>query len=99
MASRLPTVIPGEGAPNTFYLSSILEYGGISLILTIVGLVIGSLYYQGVAEAALSKQVNWISVLEKMAACDPCRSFSWPFYGLSCLLLSAYRQAALSLLS
>jgi hypothetical protein len=65
MASRLPSVIPGEGAPNTFYLSSILDMVVLSLIITIVGLVIGSLYYQGVSEAALSKQVNWISILKR----------------------------------
>ncbi len=77
MASRLPTVIPGGGEPYTLYLPSILDVAGISLILTVIGLVIGSLYYLGVAEAALSNQVNWVSVLKK-----------WPRVSVQVILLA-----------
>jgi hypothetical protein len=77
MASRLPTLIPGDGEPLTLYMSSILELVGMSFALTVIGLVIGSLYYQGVSEAALSKQVNWASVLKR-----------WPRASINVLLLA-----------
>jgi hypothetical protein len=65
MASRLPASIPGGGAPNTLYLSSVWEIVVLSLTITVIGLTIGSLYFQGVSEAALSKKVNWPAVLKR----------------------------------
>ena len=77
MASRLPTSLPGGGAPLTLYLPSMVELVGMSLILTVIGLMIGSLYYQGVSEAALSKQVDWVSILKR-----------WPRSSVQVILLA-----------
>lgn len=75
MASWLPTAIPG-GEPTTIYLTSATSMVGISFILTITGLVLGSLFYLGVAEAALSNKVNWLATLK-----------SWPRATVQVLLL------------
>jgi hypothetical protein len=76
MASRLPTSIPGGGDPTILYITSGISMVGISLILTVVGLVLGSLYYLGVAEAALTNKVNWFATLK-----------SWPRVTVQVLLL------------
>ena len=77
MASWLPTAIPGGGEPSTLYLSSTLSVLVVCIILAITGLVLGSLYYLGVAEAALSNQVNWLATLK-----------SWPRVTVQVLLLA-----------
>jgi hypothetical protein len=77
MASRLPISIPGGGEPITFYLTSGISVTAISFILTLTGLVLGSLYYLGVAEAALSNKVNWLATLK-----------SWPRVTIKVLLLA-----------
>ena len=77
MASRLPTSIPGGGEPTVLYLTSGISLVGVSLILTITGLVLGSLYYLGVAEAALSNKVNWQATFK-----------SWPRVTVQVLLLA-----------
>jgi hypothetical protein len=79
MASRLPTSIPGAGVPSILHLNSTMEVVGVSLIVTVIGLVIGSLFYQGVSEAALSKQVDWSSVLKR-----------WPRASVQVVLLALF---------
>jgi hypothetical protein len=77
MASWLPTSIPGAGEPTTLYISSPISMVIISIILTIIGLVLGSLFYLGVAEAALSNKVNWLATIK-----------SWPRVTVQVLLLA-----------
>jgi hypothetical protein len=77
MASRLPTSIPGGGEPTTLFLASTISMVGICVILSIIGLVLGSLYYLGVSEAALSNKVDWLATLK-----------SWPRVTVQVLLLA-----------
>jgi hypothetical protein len=76
MASRLPISIPG-GEPSILYLTSGISLVAVSVILTITGLVLGSLYYLGVAEAALSNEVRWLATLK-----------TWPRVTVQVLLLA-----------
>lgn len=77
MASRLPLLTPGGGGPQILYITSMVEVISISLIVTFIGLVFGSLFFQGVSEAALSNRVHWPSVIKR-----------WPRASAQVLLLA-----------
>ncbi len=78
MASRLPVDAPGGFHVAIWQVSSWVSAIGFTLVFIAVGLLIGSLYYIGVAEAAMGKRVRVDRVLSV-----------WPWTSLQVLLLSA----------
>ncbi len=75
MAGRLPIEVP-NGALNFWELSSWGWIVVIWILLTVIGLIAGTLYYLVVAQAALAGQVSWRQAF-----------MEWPRASLQVLLL------------
>ncbi len=76
MSGRLPIAVPG-GAPAIFEITSIWSMIGLLLVFTIVGLILGALYYSLVAQAAIGGQVDLRKAL-----------ITWPRTSLQVLTLT-----------
>ena len=83
MASRSPVVTP-VGEPVHWEIRSLGAAFGLWLLLTIIGVVVGSLYFAAVAQAALAGEVSWQTLLGR-----------WPWNGVQTLLLTAFWMALL----
>jgi hypothetical protein len=63
MASRMPITAP-VGHPSSLELDSVMGVLGAWIILSLVGLVIGTLYFALVAQVALAGGVSWRQAFE-----------------------------------
>ena len=78
MASRLPIESP-LGAPINWEAHSLLAVLGVWLVMSLVGLVAGSLYFTIVVQATLDRKVDWGQVFAQ-----------WPWATLQVLLLALF---------
>jgi hypothetical protein len=76
MTSILPQTAP-IGTPVDIEVGSLITLVALALVLTLVGLVIGTLFYQFVAAAAVSESLDWQRILVQ-----------WPWSSLQVILLA-----------
>lgn len=87
MMSTAPTLLPG-GSPQVWQISSLGAALGIFILLTLFGLLIGTLYFQLIAQASLEGKIMWRDTLVR-----------WPWSALQVLLLALVWVALLVALS
>jgi hypothetical protein len=87
MISTAPTLVPG-GAPLVWEVSSLGAAFGIFILLTLLGLLVGTLYFQLIAQASLEGKILWPEILSR-----------WPWTFLQVLLLALVWVALLLALS
>jgi hypothetical protein len=87
MISTAPTLVPG-GSPRVWEVSSLGAAFGIFILLTLLGLLIGTLYFQLIAQASLEGTIMWRETLSR-----------WPWSALQVLLLALVWVALLAALS
>jgi len=76
MTSILPQMTP-VGSPQEIQIGSFAVLAGVTLVLSVSGLVLGTLFYQLVAATVLSGRINWRRVLA-----------AWPWSSLQVILLA-----------
>lgn len=76
MTSVLPQVTP-VGTPGEIQIGSFVVLAGVTLALSVSGLVLGTLFYQLVAAAVVSGKIHWQRVLAQ-----------WPWSSLQVILLA-----------
>jgi hypothetical protein len=62
MASLLPLEAP-VGTPALVEINSLIGVAGLFLLLTFIGLVLGTLFFNSVAHAAVSNEIRWRQIL------------------------------------
>jgi hypothetical protein len=65
------------GVPDPIEIKTLIGVAGVFLLLTFIGLVLGTLYYQTVAQATILNEVRWNRVLA-----------DWPWLSLQVVLLA-----------
>ena len=88
----VPSLLAGQpavgsplGAPPAWMIASVPLAVGLWLLVTLIGMVAGTLYFSGVAQAALSDQINWRQILGQ-----------WPWACLQVLVLAIVWLAILA---
>ena len=76
MASRQPITTP-LGNPQTWQVTSLGAVMGIWILLSLVGLVVGTFYFMAVAQASLGEKISWRETFA-----------NWPAASLKVLLLA-----------
>ena len=76
MASRQPITTP-LGNPQTWQVTSLGAVMGIWILLSLVGLVVGTFYFLAVAQASLGEKISWRETFA-----------NWPAASLKVLLLA-----------
>jgi hypothetical protein len=87
MISTAPTLVPG-GSPQVWQISSLGAAFGTFILLTLLGLLIGTFYFQLIAQASLEGKIMWRETLVR-----------WPWSALQVLLLALVWVALLAALS
>jgi hypothetical protein len=87
MISSAPTLVPG-GSPRVWEITSLGAAFGIFILLTLFGLLVGTLYFQLIAQASLEGRILWRETLLR-----------WPWSSLQVLLLALLWIAVLIALS
>lgn len=77
MASRLPIQAPKGFLPITIDIGSPITSMGLLLSLSLLGLVLGALYFEAVANASVTQPKNWLGILKR-----------WPRVSTQVLLLA-----------
>jgi len=87
MTSRLPIEIPG-GSPVMWELHSVWSVLGIWVLLSLLGLILGTLYFTTVTQAAISGEVHWGQALRQ-----------WPQLAFRVVLLALFWVGLLGILA
>jgi hypothetical protein len=77
MASRMPLEFPGELASPAVEIPSLSAVFGWWVVLSLLGYLLGSLYFIAVAEASVSDRVRWSYILRV-----------WPWVSMQSILLA-----------
>ncbi|MFC2053996.1 hypothetical protein ACFLV7_06815 [Chloroflexota bacterium] len=78
MVSRSPIEVP-FGMPIVFEVSSLRVAFIVSILLVLVGLIIGTLYFSVVSQAAVSGKILWRQAMQR-----------WPWASVQILLLTVF---------
>jgi hypothetical protein len=87
MISTAPTLVPG-GSPSVWEVSSLGAAFAIFFLLTVLGLLIGTFYFQLIAQVSLEGRLQWRETLTR-----------WPWSSLQVFLLALVWVALLLALS
>jgi hypothetical protein len=87
MTSRLPIEIPG-GSPVNWELQSIWSVFGVWILLSLLGLILGTLYFSTVSQTVIDGIVDWWQMLRE-----------WPKLSLRVVLLALFWVGLLGILA
>ncbi len=87
LAGRLPTAAP-IGTPGFWEINTVPQVILIYILISLVGLALGTLYYSLVAQAAIYGKVSWAETLR-----------AWPGTSVKVLVLTVFWVALIVLLS